>query len=155
MLVQRCALDQHRLVLPVNLSKPLLQEGSFIGQFSHQRYRGLVDTGAQRTVVSRSVIEELNLTRTGHMEFGGLHGRQTHSRYLASIGFWAHRVEANASSHAFASSELSLFSIESPYEVVDMDDNVNFDLIIGFDVLKQFRFAFDHRDQMFELVVKP
>jgi len=36
-----------------------------------------------------------------------------------------------------------------------MDDNLNFDLILGFDVLKQFSFKFDHQDKEFEMVVKP
>jgi predicted aspartyl protease len=154
MLVQRCALDQHRLILPVSISKPIYHAESFVGQFSQQQHRALVDTGAQRTVVSRSVISELNLIRTGHMEFGGLHGRQTHSRYLASIGIWAHRLEDNKSSIDFGASEISVFAIETPFEVVNMDDNANFDLILGFDVLKQFSFSFDHRSKIFELIVK-
>lgn len=89
------------------------------------------------------------------MEFAGLHGRQTHSRYLASIGIWAHRVENKADSVDLSSSELSLFSIEAPFEVVNMENNANFDLILGFDVLKLFSFKFDHIEKMFELIVKP
>lgn len=155
MLVQRCALDHHRLILPVSVSKPSFDAGNFTGAFSQCQYRALVDTGAQRTVVARSVIAELDLIRTGHMEFGGLHGRQTHSRYLASLGIWAHRVESNASPVAFPDSELSVFGIETPFEVVNMVDNANFDLILGFDVLKQFSFKFDHQSKVFELIVKP
>ncbi|MBS3929505.1 MAG: hypothetical protein KGZ65_15530 [Sphingomonadales bacterium] len=155
MLVQRCALDQHRLVIPVSVSKPSFDSGTFMGHFSQERHRALVDTGAQRTVVSRTVIAEQNLFRTGHMEFSGLHGPQTHSRYLAAIGIWAHRVDSNAASASLAGTELSIFAIETPFEVVDMDDNLNFDLILGFDVLKQFSFKFDHQDKEFEMVVKP
>jgi predicted aspartyl protease len=155
MLVQRCALDQHRLILPVSVSKPSFDDGNFRGNFSQQQHRALVDTGAQRTVVSRSVIAGQNLIRTGHMEFSGLHGPQTHSRYLASIGIWTHRIENNAASVNLAGSELSLFAIETPFEVVNMDDNINFDLILGFDVLKSFSFNFDNRNKVFEIIVKP
>ena len=154
MLVQRCTLDQHRIILSVSVSKPSFDGGNFLGYFSKNQHRALVDTGAQRTVVSRSIIAEQNLFRTGHMEFSGIHGPQTHSRYLASIGIWAHRVENNSRSADLASSELSIFAIETPFEVVNMDDNINFDLILGFDVLKKFSFNFDNRDKMFELVVK-
>lgn len=155
MLVQRCALNQHRLILPVSITKPQFGGGLFVPAFSLQHYRALVDTGAQRTVVSRSVIAEHALFRTGHMEFGGLHGTQTHSRYLASIGIWAKRTEPGVSHADFETSESTLFAIENPFEIVDMDENLNFDLILGFDVLKSFPFRFDPNDQSFEIILKP
>jgi len=89
------------------------------------------------------------------MEFGGLHGTQTHSRYLASIGLWAKRVERDASSADFENTELSLFSIEEPCEVVDMQENTNFDLILGFDILKMFSFKFEAKEKMFEIIIAP
>jgi predicted aspartyl protease len=154
MLAQRCALDQHRLIIPVSVTKPQLQSGDFLSSFSHCQYRALIDTGAQRTVVSRSVIADQALMRTGHMEFAGIHGPQTHSRYLAGIAIWAKRVQTNEESLRFDGAELSLFTIPSPFEVVDMADNANFDLILGFDVLKEFSFRFDASNQMFEIIVK-
>ena len=155
MLVQRCALDQNRLVLPVSITKPQLSPDGFVQNFSLQRYNALVDTGAQRTVVGRSLIAEHSLLRTGHMQFGGLHGTQTHSRYLASLGLWAKRIDRDSSSVDFEAAELSLFSIEVSYEVVDMENNTNFDIILGFDVLKLFEFGFDPRERIFEIVIKP
>lgn len=151
MLVQRCTLDQHRLIVPVSVSKPSFDSGNFSSTFTQSQHRALVDTGAQRTVFSRSVIAEHNLTRTGHMEFSGLHGPRTHTRYLAAIGFWGRRVDQEISSIAFDETEQSLFAIEEPIEIVNMDDNVNFDLILGFDVLKHFNFSFDTRSRIFEL----
>lgn len=155
MLVQRCALDQHRLILPVSVSKPALQAGQFHGSFSGKHYRALVDTGAQRTVLSERVIAELNLLRTGHMQFSGLHGPRTHTRYLASLGIWAHRVDRGGSGSRLDQNELSLFSLDEPIEIVNMDDNVNFDLILGFDVLKNFSFSFDSQSREFEITVSP
>ena len=153
MLIQRCTLDQHRLILPVSVSKPLLEQGNFIAQSTQTSFRGLVDTGAQRTVVSESVIANLGLVRTGHMEFGGLHGSKTHSRYLASIGIWAHRIDNKSGFKDITTNELSLYTIEAPFEVVNMNDNTNFDLILGFDVLKLFSFRFDCGDTTFEITV--
>jgi hypothetical protein len=86
------------------------------------------------------------------MQFAGIHGPQTHSRYLAGIGLWAKRVDDNNHTSRFDDAELSLFTIEQPFEVVDMQNNANFDLIIGFDVLKEFSFSFDHTSRMFELI---
>jgi hypothetical protein len=154
MLVQRCTLEQHRLVIPVSITKPVLQSGSFLSDFSLQRYRALVDTGAQRTVLSHSVITEQKLMRTGHMQFASLHGPQTHTRYLASVGFWANRINTNEESQRFQDSELALFSIAEPFEVVDMQDNVNFDIILGFDILKDFSFSFDSSRKIFEIQVR-
>ncbi len=100
------------------------------------------------------MIGELGLMRTGHMQFASLHGPQTHSRYLASIGLWAKRVDSNATSLHFDPAELSLFAIEEPFEVVDMENNANFDMILGFDILKAFSFNFDASNKMFEIIVK-
>jgi hypothetical protein len=154
MLVQRCTLEQHKLLIPVSVTKPILNSGSFQGSFSGQQYRALVDTGAVRSVLSRSVIGELNLMRTGHMQFSSLHGPQTHSRYLAGIGLWVKRVDSNEDSLRFDAAELSLFSMEEPFEVVDMENNANFDMILGFDILKSFSFSFDTARQVFEIIVK-
>lgn len=153
MLVQRCALDQHRLILPVSVTKPVFSSDEFHAGFAQNQFRALVDTGAQRSVLSRSVIQDLRLLRVGHMQFSSLHGPQTHSRFLASIGFWARRVSAEDDSIAFDLAEVSLFQLEDPVELVDMADNANFDLILGFDVLKHLSFSFDRSSRVFELVV--
>lgn len=154
MLVQRCTLDQHRLILPVSLSKPQFREDSFLGTLSTRKCRALVDTGAQRTVIARSVIAELRLLRTGHMQFSGLHGPQTHSRFLATLGIWATRVDDLTRPNEFDDGEVTLFSVEDPFEIVDMDDNTNFEVILGFDFLKLFDFSFDSASRAFDLLVK-
>ena len=154
MLVQRCALDQHRLILPVSVSKPQFHDSSFAATLSGRQCRALVDTGAQRTVVARSVIAQLGLLRIGHMQFSGLHGPQTHTRYLASLGVWAKRVYKDRSTRDFDAGELTLYSIEEPFEIVDMTDNANFDVILGFDFLKLFSFSFHAASGTFELLVK-
>ena len=151
MLVQRCRLDQHRLIVPVSVSKPTFDSGIFTQNFAQSEYRALVDTGAQRTVVSRSVIAENALMRVGHMEFGGLHGPRTHTRYLAALGFWGRRINSADSTVAYEQTEQSLFALGDPLEIVNMDDNANFDLILGFDVLKNFNFSFDHQSRLFEI----
>ena len=155
MLVQRCGLEQHRLIIPVSVTRPQFQAGQFHNTFAQQQYRALVDTGAQRSVLARRVIAEQQLMRTGHMEFASLHGPQTHSRYLAGIGLWARRIDHRESSHAFNEAELSLFAIDQPFEIVDMADNANFDMILGFDVLKEFSFSYSKADRTFEICVNP
>lgn len=154
MLVQRCALENHRLIVPVSVTKPHFESGSFSGQFNQQHYRAIVDTGAQRTVISHSVIAEQNLVRTGHMQFAGIHGPKTHSRYLAGIAFWANRLDGTGVLTGDGQGEQTLYALEDPFEIVDMDNNASFDLILGFDVLKRFSFQFDAANQLFELIIK-
>lgn len=154
MLVQRCTLEQHRLVMPVSVTKPTFESDGFHSRFGQSEYRALIDTGAQRTVLSRSLILQQNLMRTGHMQFAGLHGARTHTRYLASIGLWASREDSSSQSSFPDRSERTLFAIEPPIEAVDMDDNINFDLILGFDVLKHFSFSYETHDRTFTLIVQ-
>lgn len=154
MLVQRCTLEEHRLVVVVSLTKPAVCDSTFQSVFSGNQFRALIDTGAQRSVLTRLVIADLNLVRTGHMQFAGLHGPRTHSRYLAGIGLWAKRVDKNRSPREYEDAELTLYSIEEPFEVVDMDNNMNFDMILGFDVLKNHAFNFNAGKQEFELIVQ-
>lgn len=153
MLVQRSKLDQHRLIVPVNVTKPLLRADEFHNPVSGRHCRGLIDTGAQRTVVSHAVIAELQLMRTGHMLFSGIHGPRTHTRYLAGIGLWTRRVNGTETRN-IDDAENSLYVIEQPVEIVDMDDNANFELILGFNILKMFSFSFDSSTHNFEMIVK-
>ena len=88
------------------------------------------------------------------MQFSSLHGPKTHSRFLASVGFWARRVFSIGDPIAFDRAEVSLFNLEDPVELVDMADNTNFDLILGFDVLKHLSFNYDGNTRVFELVVQ-
>jgi hypothetical protein len=153
MLAQRCALEQHRLIIPISVTKPRFQSDAFTSRFSQSEYRALVDTGAQRTVLSHTVIAEQELMRTGHMQFSSLHGARTHSRYLAGIGLWGVRTEDDGMGRSDGL-ERSLFALEDPCEIVDMENNSHFDVILGFDILKRFSFRFDADDGMFHMIIK-
>ena len=89
------------------------------------------------------------------MQFKGIHEPRTHTRYLASIGLWASRVGADDPVRDLDSGEQTFFAIEDPIEIVNMDDNANFDVILGFDVLKDFSFSYDGRTRNFQLLVAP
>jgi len=88
------------------------------------------------------------------MQFAGMHGTKTHSRYLASIGLWVQRIDSSPATANPNDAEQTLYSLEEPFEVVDMEDNINFDLILGFDILKSFSFRYSALDQSFELIAK-
>ena len=155
MLVQHCTLEQHRLIVPVSITRPIFQDGLFLASHALEHYRALIDTGAQRTVVSQNVITKEKLVRTGHMQFSGIHGPETHTRYLASIGMWAYDIQAGMADVSFDDWPVTLYKIENPIEVVNMNPNTNYELILGWDVLKGFSSGFDHASSQFQLIVKP
>lgn len=89
------------------------------------------------------------------MQFKGIHEPRTHTRYLVNIGLWAHRIDNDKASTGYDQAEQTLYAIEKPVEIVNMDDNANFDMILGFDVLKDFSFSFEPSGRTFELLVEP
>jgi len=155
MLIQLCKLEEHRLVVPISITKHSFGNGdlataSIDDSSSFVEYRGLIDTGATRTVVSDKIIGEQQLMRIGHMQFNSMHGPETHTKYLASIGFWAERRNRLDESNA-NEPEKSFFLHDRLIEPVNMNDNTNFDAIIGFDVLKHYNFTYDPHRKQFEI----
>ena len=86
--------------------------------------------------------------RIGHMQFGSIHGPETHTKYLASIGFWAERKNVV---HRSDEIERTFFLHDHLIEPVNMNDNAKFDAIIGFDVLKHYDFSFNKSQESFEI----
>lgn len=155
MLIQLCKLEEHRIVLPISITKHSYGDDqlgitAISDPSSLTEYRGLIDTGATRTVVSADIINSQQLMRTGHMQFSSMHGPETHTKYLATIGFWAERRYELNDSHSMEN-EKSFFLHEHLIEPVNMNNNANFDAIIGFDVLRHYDFKYEKNRQVFEL----
>lgn len=155
MLIQPCTLEEHRLVVPISVTKHSFENSdldtySAADTSSFVEYRGLIDTGATRTVLSEKIIAEQQLMRIGHMQFSSMHGPETHTKYLASIGFWAERRDHFVES-IISGNEKTFFLHDQLIEPVNMNDNANFDAIIGFDVLKYYDFKYQKNSRLFEL----
>ena len=153
MLILRCKLEEHRLVVPISVSRHSFGDGDLhpaplANPANMAEYRGIIDTGATRSVVSDKIIREQNLMRTGHMQFSSVHRAETHTKYLASLGFWAERTD---SARSLAQTEKTFFLHNQLIEPVNMNDNRNFDAIIGIDILKQYDFSFDKLQQTLEI----
>ena len=86
------------------------------------------------------------------MSFGSIHGVRSHSKHMATIGFWAERVFDLSSNEP---GEQSYFGHPRPFECVMMEANENFDALIGFDILSSYNFRFDRDEQMFSLILSP
>ena len=153
MLILRCTLEEHRLVVPISVSRHSFGNGelhpaSLANPASLAEYRALVDTGATRSVISDKIIVEQELMRTGHMQFSSVHRAETHTKYLASIGFWADRTHAT---HRSEEADRTFFLHHQLIEPVNMNDNAKFDAIIGFDILKHYDFSFETGCQKLEI----
>ena len=82
------------------------------------------------------------------MQFNSVHGAETHSRYLATLGFWSERTD---SVHDLEETEKTFFLHKKLIEPVSMNDNAKFDAIIGFDILKYYDFSFEMNRGLFTL----
>jgi hypothetical protein len=100
-------------------------------------YRGLIDTGAQRTCISYKAIHENGLQAQGRKMIHSVGGARTHKTYLVHVGFW---YEGN---NDLDSEPLrSYFGMPDALEVIDIFNNHSFDLIIGMDILSRCELTF-------------
>jgi len=151
MLVSHCTLERRQAIIeigiqPFPLTIPAVGSGIQFPQIPITSYRALIDTGAQRTCLTNSVITNHGLVRHGHKHIRNVHSEATHSLFMALIGIWA------VDSHDTLAKERtrSYFGIESPFEVINISDNENFDAILGMDVLENYSFQFS-KEQEFTL----
>ena len=109
-----------------------------------QGYRALIDTGAQRTCLTRRVIAIEGLKSHGKRFIQNVHSEARHYLYWANIGFFANGVTEDMSQTR------SYFGLTSPTEVIDIANNDSFDAILGMDILERFDLRID-RTGDFEL----
>ncbi|MDB5678201.1 hypothetical protein [Sphingomonas bacterium] len=109
-----------------------------------QGYRALLDTGAQRTCLTRRVIGIESLKSHGKRFIQNVHNEARHYLYWATIGFFANGTDTDVSETR------TYFGLPHPTEIIDIANNENFDAILGMDVLERFDLRFD-RTGDFEL----
>lgn len=141
--VLHCKLERRQAIIEIGLQRfvPItsaVQSHDSPLQIPVNCYRALIDTGAQRTCLSRSTIIAENLTSHSKRVIQNVHNQQVHRLYFINIGFMCKTENANGSE-----SERSYFAVERPCEAINIADNENFDAIIGMDVLEQFDFQFE------------
>lgn len=151
MLVARGRLERRQAIISIGLQQFVPAPDPVMPIFAaptHQMvaYRALVDTGAQRTCLTRSVIAGAGLIRIGKLFIKNVHSEALHSKFLANIAINTNGV----SSHR--EPVIGCFGLPEPVEVIDIDDNARFDAILGMDVLEKFDMRFE-RSGDFELAI--
>jgi hypothetical protein len=103
-----------------------------------QEYRALIDTGAQRTCLTRKTIAIESLVDHGKKPIQNVNDSHLHRLYWAHLGFFAERFSDNGEhlGHTY-------FSLPEPVEVIDIANNNGFDAIIGMDILRHYELRFE------------
>lgn len=153
MLVSRCRLDRRQAIIeigvqPFPLVIPSVGADAQFPEIPITSYRALINSGAQRTCLTNSIVLQHGLIRHGHKHIRNVHSEATHSLFMALIGIYGvdsgHNMDGDPAR--------SYFGIEAPVEVINIADNKNFDAILGMDVLENFTFKFS-KDGQFELTL--
>lgn len=94
-------------------------------------FRGLMDTGAQRTCITRSAAKSLALTPRGKLRIGNVSDINTHIAYSFAVGFW-YEIDGGQTMNVAK----NYYGFD-PIMGADFKDNSDFDVLIGMDIISQ------------------
>jgi hypothetical protein len=133
-------LDDRRALIDVGL-QPTLQaiDGvlpvSQSSDFVIKPLRGLLDTGAQITCVTRSTARAVGLVPRGKKRLGNVSNIEIHTAYSFVLGVWY--VVDNGGPN----NQTKGYYGFDPILGCDFSDNANFDVLIGMDIISQGDFS--------------
>ncbi|HEX8412885.1 MAG TPA: aspartyl protease family protein [Sphingomicrobium sp.] len=123
-------LDKRRILIDVGVqpSRPVV-EGVSPSQFAPpmvvNTLRGLIDTGAQRTCITRSAAARIGLRPRGKIPMGNVSSIEMHNRYRFVLTAWYDDPTGRG------------WYMFDTVEGADFKDNEDFDVLIGMDVIGQ------------------
>lgn len=95
-----------------------------------KEYKALIDTGAQRTCLSKHVLSGEQLISHGKRPIQSVNHVAVHRLYWIRMGFWCEDVEVG-----LALGQMTYFALPAPIEAMEIEGNHFFDAILGMDVL--------------------
>lgn len=130
------SLDGGRIIVDVGVQPALSSIQGVTAQASAviiqiRQFRGLIDTGAQRTCITRSAARDLQLKPRGKIRLGNVSSIETHNSYSFAVGFWLRLGNGDTMNET-----TSYYGLD-PVMGADFKDNSDFDLLIGMDVITQ------------------
>ena len=154
MLVARGHVENRQAIVRIGF-QPLvphaveLQPSTPSFEFPVHEYRALLDTGAQRTCLCRSVIAKEGLQFHSKKPIQNVHGVERHYLYWVHVGFVCENVQTL---HQGEGSK-TYYALPDPIEVIDIADNFWFDAIIGMDLISRCDLSME-RDGAFALTIQ-
>jgi hypothetical protein len=97
--------------------------------------RGLLDTGAQITCVTRSAATRAGLRPRGKIRLGNVSSIEIHTAYVFVLGIW-YAVDEGESQN-----QTRGYYGFDPIMGCDFNDNEDFDVLIGMDLIGQGDFS--------------
>lgn len=97
--------------------------------------RGLIDTGATITCVTRAAAANAGLRPRGKQRLGNVSSIEIHTAYMFELGVWYEVDEGQAQN-----ATRGYYGFE-PILGCDFNDNPDFDVLIGMDLIGQGNFS--------------
>lgn len=144
MLVARGTIEHRQAILKIGF-QPFVPEAYEVSpiqiplEVPIAEYRALIDTGAQRTCLTRKTIADESLMPHAKKPIQNVHNANMHYLYWAHLGFWA---EASSFPDE-PPTDRTYFALPTPTEVIDIASNNWFDAIVGMDILQHYDLRFD------------
>ena len=154
MLVARGIVENQQAILSLGLQPlvPIAPELSPTAQpisIPIREYKALIDTGAQRTCLTKATVQKEQLAAHGKRSIQNVHNVQVHYLYWVNLGFWCE----DSTPIGAQESHRTYFALPSPTEVIDIASNYWFDAIIGMDVLRRYDLLIEASGH-FQLILK-
>lgn len=111
-----------------------------------RHFRGLIDTGAQRTCITRAAARDLGLKPRGRIPIGNVSNIEMHTLYSFALGFWVRLSDRDPLTQT-----TTYYGLE-PISGPDFKDNGDFDVLVGMDVIIQGDLSI-RRDGTFEFAL--
>jgi hypothetical protein len=139
MLVARGTIENRQAILRLGL-QPLVPAAPPVGpsaapvQIPIREYRALIDTGAQRTCLTKATVAKERLIAHGKRPIQNVHSANVHRLFYVNLGFWCDDPAPLGAQE----SHKSYFALPEPTEAIDIASNNWFDAIVGMDVLSRY-----------------
>lgn len=139
MLVAQGTVENRQAIIDIGLQSLVpevlaLTPGAPTLEIPIRTYRALIDTGAQRTCISRVAIAEERLVWHGKKAIQNVHSQNLHHLYWIHLGVWCEAEQGLGAQE----SHRTYYGLPEPVEVIDIAPSYWFDAIIGMDVLRHY-----------------
>lgn len=98
-------------------------------------FKALVDTGAQKTMISTNVVNTLGLKSIGKILIQGVGSADYHNGYLFHVAFMIQVKLPGAPTPPPGQSHVLIHAIPIPIYGAEIDGNMGFDVLLGMDII--------------------